>query len=227
MSRIKKIEINKLNEYCTANALDEYTFSYITKVASAICATPIAYISFIIGDKISYRHVIGELISVEASIHDDLCDNIVSNNELTLIEDVLNDPKCEGFSFNAHNTRFYASSPLITAKGTKVGALTVLNTQVQTLSALQKNALITLAAMTTSEIETRLESKKDSLIQKQQLTKLIHDINNKNTTISLSAEIILAKLNNLNTIKQFAEKIRKTTANVVESLQQIKNINER
>ena len=105
--------------------------------------------------------------------------------------------------------------------------MTVINPKVQILSALQKKALTTLAAMTISEIETRLQNKKDSLIKKQQLNKLIHDINNRNTTISLSAEIILAKLNNLNTIKQFAEKIRKTTANVVESLQQIKNINER
>lgn len=227
MNRRKKIEINKLNEYCTANTLDEYTFNYITKVASAICDTPIAYISFIVGDKISYKHVIGKLILSEASIGDNIYDNIVSNDELILIEDVLNSPKCEGFYFNAPDTRFFASTPLLTAEGRRLGALTVINTKVQTLSALQKKALTTLAAMTISEIEIRLQNKKDSLIKKQQLNKLIHDINNRNTTISLSAEIILAKLNNLNTIKQFAEKIRKTTANVVESLQQIKNINER
>ena len=216
------MKINKSISKNTPNTTEEPIFNYITLLASEICNTPVAYISLITENKVVYKNVVGTLIANEMDLGETICNSVISKNKITLIEDTLVSMEHQNITFNTSNPRFFAGIPLTTSEGHKLGTLSVLNTSTQQLNLCQIKALDTLAQMTTNQIELKLQAQKKSVVKKQHIGKIIHDIKNRNTTISLSTEIILAKINDHQTIKCFAEKIKNSTDKIMDSLHKIK-----
>lgn len=217
------MKINRNISKNITNLTEEPIFNYISLLASEICNTPVAYISLIRENKVIYKNAVGNLVANEMDLGETICNNVISKNKITLIEDILLNLEYQNIKFNASTPRFFAGMPLTTSEGHKIGTLSVLNISTQQLDSSQIKALDTLARMTTNQIELKLKGQKKSVVKKQHIGKIIHDIKNRNTTISLSTEIILAKINDHQTIKCFAEKIKNSTDKIMESLQKIKD----
>ena len=204
------------------NIQGENIFNYITMLAADICSTPIAYVSEIQQNKVHYKGVTGNLLALATDLANSICETVLFNKQITVIEDTLSAEDAEKIKFNFENIRFFAGIPLISAKGVKLGTLSVMNTAPQKLNAKQIHRLALLACMATNEIENQRYAQAQLAQQKQQQNKLIHDIKNRSTTISLSTEIILAKTNEVEVVKRYATKIKNTTATIIENLNKIK-----
>ena len=206
------------------NLTEEPIFNCITLLASEICSTPLAYISLIRGNKVIYKNAVGNLIANEMDLEETICNSVISNNKIILIADNLFNSAYQNIKFNTSNPKFFAGIPLVTTEGYKIGTLSVLNTNTQQLNSSQIKALNTLAQLTTSQIELKLKAQKQSMVKKQHMGEIVHDIKNRNTTILLSTAIILAKMKDHQTIKYCAEKIEKSSDKIMDSLHKIKDI---
>lgn len=138
--------LNDLHEATILNILSEETFNDLTRLASQLCATPIAFIHVIEKN----RHYIKSGIGLEAqATPPDLpfFSQAILQSDVFVVPDVSADAR---FSTDAQVTscppvRFYAGAPLITAHGAVVGVLSVMSPSPKKLQTDQIESLRILA----------------------------------------------------------------------------------
>ncbi len=149
-----KTRVAALRRYGVPDATAEDGADEIAKLASAICDTPVALISLIDTDRQWLRARVGfepESIPIEQSIcaHAILEGGLVEIPDTALDQRTCNNPQACG----PEGMRFYAGAPLITPDGIALGMLCVLDHQPRVLTALQRQALTTLAGHAMRDME--------------------------------------------------------------------------
>ncbi len=152
------------------DTLPEQVFDDIVQLASQICGTPIALVSFVDHDRQWFKARLG---LTAAQTHRDLsfCAHAIgSNKPVFFVEDTLQDPR---FSGNALVTgephiRFYAGAPIVMPDGSALGTVCVIDTVARTLDAAQARALEALARQAIALLEAR----RDTLASEQQSREL-------------------------------------------------------
>ena len=155
------------------DTLPEQIYEDIVQLASEICGTPIALVSFIDQDRQWFKARVG-LGATET--HRDLafCAHaIVSPEPVFIVGDALNDPR---FSDSALVTgdphiRFYAGAPIVMPDGQSMGTICVIDTVSRSLDAGQTRALEALARQTAALLQLRR-----SVLVTQQQSKELHDL---------------------------------------------------
>ena len=134
----------------------EQEFDDLTLLASQLCATPVAFISFVDRDREWLKSKVG--IS-ESSFPRLLafCAHAITGRDVFVVPDVAADPR---FSRNPLMTgergvRFYAGAPLLTPEGFAVGALCVIDRVPREMSAAQIEALRALSRQVMAQLELK------------------------------------------------------------------------
>jgi PAS domain S-box-containing protein len=145
-----------LHRYDILDTGPEEAFDDITLLASLICQTEIAMITFIDRDRQWLKSKVGTTAS-ETSRDFAFCAYGILQSETLVVENALED---ERFSTNPYVTgdpgiRFYAGTPLITPDGYALGTLCVIAPVVRQLSPEQKAGLEALGRQVVAQLELR------------------------------------------------------------------------
>jgi diguanylate cyclase (GGDEF)-like protein len=134
----------------------EQAYDDITRLASFICKTPIAYISFITQDRQWYKSRIGIPFS-ETAADQAICLPVLQETTLVHVPDMKTDPRFKDKEFVRSDLglRFYAGFPLIDSEGYALGTLCVIDYKVKKLSGKQQFALEALGRQIVSQLELR------------------------------------------------------------------------
>jgi len=152
----EKERLNALLNYNVLDTFSEEEFDNITKLASFICQTPIALISFIDENRQWHKSTYGLPIG-ETPRETTFCQYTIMGQDIYEVADTLKHNTFKDFAavVSAPEIRFYAGAPLTTPEGLNVGVLCVLDTVPKKLNADQKLALSTLAKHVINLLEQR------------------------------------------------------------------------
>ena len=149
-----------LARYAILDTLPETEFDDLSRLASYICATPTALISFIDADRQWFKSRIG-FDAEETARNGSFCAHAVLGQQLFEVPNALLD---ERFRENPLVTgepyiRFYAGVPLVTPDGYSLGTLCVLDKVPHHLTRQQRDALVVLARRVVGLLEIRLAAR--------------------------------------------------------------------
>ncbi|MEO6849871.1 MAG: HAMP domain-containing sensor histidine kinase [Mucilaginibacter sp.] len=188
--------------YNILDTLLEREFDELCALASAICQTPVALISLLEQEKHFIKSVVVHDDAIFTDQYAKYAETIAFSDDLLVINNPIKDTE------NADSAvAFYAGIPLINAEGQTMGSLCVIDMEKRSLSELQTAALKILAGQVMAKLELKkqdIELKKayQALEDANQFTQKFaamaaHDIKNPLSSISLTAEILKARLEKL------------------------------
>jgi PAS domain S-box-containing protein len=152
-------ERERLQALRDAEILDtppEADFDALTRIAAAICGTPIAIVSLLDADRQWFKSRVG-LDETETPRDESFSSHTILEPDLMEVRDAQADPR---FADNPHvvgrpHVRFYAGTPLRTADGHVLGSLCVIDHVPRSLTPEQRSALRDLGQQATAQIEVR------------------------------------------------------------------------
>jgi PAS domain S-box-containing protein len=151
--------LNALNSYGIMDTLPEQDYDAINRLASYICQTPIALVTFINADRQWYKASMG-VDNTEIPRAETFCRYTILGDEILEVPDAT---KNELFSDHPAVTeggiRFYAGAPIIDADGYRLGTICVADTEPHYLNDDQKDALKTLAHEVVSHLTLRRQKR--------------------------------------------------------------------
>ena len=169
--------LNLLESYAILDTLPEQEYDNLTMIASQICNTPIAFISFIDNERQWFKSLRGlNMKELERDLS--ICGHAINDpSNVMVIPDTRNDvrffdnPAVTGEA----NVVFYAGVPLVNDKGIPLGTLCVIDNKPKTLTDVQIASLKALSQQTMKLLELR--------INKLQLEKTLVTLKKTNTEL--------------------------------------------
>ncbi len=152
-------EIKRLQDLAATGIMDtlpEPAYDDITALASYICNSPIAYISFFDDNRQWYKSRINVPFE-ETSLEDALCSHTLHEKELVQVPDLTEDDRFKNNRIvqSGLGIRFYASYPLVNAAGSALGTLCVIDFTKRELNERQRFAMEALGHQVIAQLELR------------------------------------------------------------------------
>jgi diguanylate cyclase len=147
-----------LRRYKILDTLPEQAYDDIARLASQICGTPIALVSFVDSDRQWFKSRLG-LEVPETSREVSFCAHaLTAPQELLVVPDATADARFAKNPFvqGEMHLRFYAGAPLATEDGEVLGTLCVLDNKPHELTRDQAEAMRALARQVMTQLELRL-----------------------------------------------------------------------
>lgn len=149
--------LHVLGDYNIMDSLPEQAYDDFTKLASAICNTPIALITLLDDHRQWFKANIGLNVSETPRSQAFCAHAIINPNEIMIVEDATLD---ERFASNPlvtgdPNIRFYAGAPLVTPTGEALGTICVIDREPRILTETQLEALRVLSREIIVQLELR------------------------------------------------------------------------
>jgi formate hydrogenlyase transcriptional activator len=130
----------------------EPQFDELARLAADICATPMAVVSVVDADRVSFKARVGfDLAGVPRQ--GAFCAETIRGREPLVVADAHDDVRFTGHPLETLGVRFYAGVPILAPGGTALGALGVLDRSPRTLSTNQLEALRILARQAAALVE--------------------------------------------------------------------------
>lgn len=220
--------LKKLHDFDILDTPAEHRFDKIAILAAQIFDAPIAQVTFVDKDRVFFKTNISPLEATEISRKDSFCSLAILNEQTTIFENMLVVPELinNPYVTMQNGVRFYAGAPLKTAEGFRLGTVCVLDTTARTVTPKQLAMLETLSSIVMDELELRLTTRKALRTQTDMMNRVIHDLKNPNTTISLSAELIKRKAEDPKLVANFAERIKTAADHVLSNLNNLLDISQ-
>jgi hypothetical protein len=148
--------LEALQRYGLLDTPAEQSFDDFAKLASFICDTPIASVTFIDATRQWFKAKVG-LTASETAREDAFCAHTILSTDLLMVPDATADSR---FANNPLVTsdphiRFYAGAPLVDSNGFGIGSLCVIDRKPRQLSEEQQRALAALARQVVAQVEFR------------------------------------------------------------------------
>jgi len=151
--------LKALHTYDILDTFPEAEYDAITRLASYICNSPFALISFIDEKRQWYKSAVGMPIS-ETPRAQTFCQYTILDDVLVEVPDAHLDPNYADFDGVKNGVvRSYASAPLIDPDGYRLGTLCVFDQKPKNLTDQQRDALKTLAGEVISHLSLRKQKK--------------------------------------------------------------------
>jgi diguanylate cyclase (GGDEF)-like protein len=149
--------LRALQNYNILDTLPEQCFDDISQLASEICATPIALVSFVDSDRQWFKSRYGFDIT-ESPRDIAFCAHTILEPGVLVVPDAREDVRFADNPLVVHSPalRFYAGAPLVTAAGESLGTLCVIDRVVRTLTDAQVHSLRALSRQVMAQLELRL-----------------------------------------------------------------------
>ncbi len=146
--------LEALRRYRILDTAPEEVFNAVARLASTICQTPIAALSFVDEKRQWFKAEIG-LNASETQRDVSFCGHAISERDVMVVPDARED---ERFADNPFVTgelglRFYAGAPLITPEGHALGTLCVIDRIPRELRPDQEEALAALSQQVIAQLE--------------------------------------------------------------------------
>jgi CheY-like chemotaxis protein len=153
-----------LRKYGIMDTSPEQAFDDLTRLASIICKTPSAMITFIDSDRQWFKSRLG-LGADEIPRQLSFCAHTIAQHDVLVVEDAEKDERFAGNPLVSSGPciRFYAGSPLLASNGDALGSVCVIDQKPRTLDDEQKEALRLIA----NQVQALLEWKKS--LQREQV----------------------------------------------------------
>lgn len=154
----ESIRLERLKSYHILDTIAEPSFDDLTLLASRICDTPVAFISFIDAERQWFKSVIGTTLA-EKPREDTICTHTIMQKELLVVEDLRRD---ERFASNPQvqsgELRFYAGTTFFSSDGHALGTLCAVDGIPRTLTPAQQDALRALGRLVGNLMEDHKRS---------------------------------------------------------------------
>ncbi len=135
------------------------SFNDFTALAAKIFNVPIAIVSLVDEDRIWFKSHHGLKIE-QIDRHPGLCASAILSDDVYLVEDAKNDPRCltNPLVAGKFGLQFYAAAPLQTTDG-NIGTFCILDKRQRYINTDQREMLRQMARIVMKEIELRLQSR--------------------------------------------------------------------
>ena len=149
-----------IGRYDVLDTPPEQTLDDLTRLAAAICETPIALISLADEKRLWLKSKVG-LEAVEIPHDFSFCAAAMDERSLLIVPDATRDPRFAGNPLVTSELaiRFYAAAPLLTPEGDAIGTLCVLDRVPRTLTPVQEQTLLVLARQVMTHLELRRQTR--------------------------------------------------------------------
>lgn len=203
----EEARLSALKSYNILDTAEEKDFDDLTTLASAICQTPVAFIS-LIDDKRQWFKSRRGITEKEAPIESSFCIHaIASGNDIMIVENATLDARfIENPLVNnmENGITFYAGVPLINKDGFALGSLCVVDKSQKQLTEEQIIALKIIAKQVVDKLELRRSAIELAKLYQELIDSNLfiqgfaamaaHDIKNPMSSILLSAQLMKRRL---------------------------------
>ena len=171
--------LETLHSYQVLDTAPENSFDTIVQLATRMFNVPIAFISFIDGERIWFKSSHGISIP-EMPRAAGLCGHTILNNDPFIVADALQNDmtKDNVLVTGPMSLRFYAGVPLIVKNGHRIGTLCIADTKPHEMLQEQVRDLQLLGNMAAEQLELRRESRLQLIRQQDILAHLSHELKN-------------------------------------------------
>lgn len=169
---------------------DEPSYQEIAELASLICQTPVALVTFIDQERQWFKAAVGTELRENTRDLSFCTHAIASEHNCMIVENATTD---ERFALNPLVTenpkiRFYAGVPLLDEDKLALGTICVLDVQPKELSVIQEEALIKLSNQVMMLIKQRKQNKKLKQLSEENERFLSKQINRQNKELQAQKE---------------------------------------
>lgn len=169
--------LRALAEYDLLDAPNEEVFDAFACVAAKSCGTPIAVITLVGRDKLTFMSHYGLTDVLETPMAGSFTSYAIESDEIFEVPDARVDPRFAKNKYVKNNAAvtglpdlvFYAAAPLITPAGIAVGTIAVCDNKPHTLTADQRAGLRAIADVVMDQFELRRRLKADASEMNEQL----------------------------------------------------------
>ena len=174
------------------DSLPEQVYDDLTKLAAAICNTPIALITLLDDHRQWFKANVG-LQGSETARSVAFCTHaILKPNDIMIVEDATLDDR---FASNPlvtsdPNIRFYAGAPLVTPTGDALGTLCVIDREPRKLTGVQSEALRILSRAIIAQLELRrsIATLEDAVLEQERSLDLMHEYQRQMDAVRIDLE---------------------------------------
>jgi len=154
--RQERERLEALRSYRILDTSPEKGFDDLTYLASALCRTPIAVVSFVDKDRQWFKSRVG-LTLPQTARSISICAYAILHSSVMVIPDLTRDQR---FADNPMVTgtpdlRFYAGAPVFSHAGLPLGTVAVMDREPRTLTVGQEESLRALSRLASSVLELR------------------------------------------------------------------------
>lgn len=228
MNDQKPMNIPSMNEEERVKALHRYQlletpidFDTVVTMAAEILEMNHAFVNFITEDSVLWKVGLSDAQHYKVSRTNSLCEFTLVAGEITVFNDPYQHPVLAAALplSGMEEIRFYAAVPLKTPDGFIIGTLGVTD-KLPHLSFGEKqvNTLKQLASVVMEKLESRFNHKNEIDKLDAAMHRLVHDIKNPLTSITLYAQILAAKEMEAEKVFTMAGRIEKATQNITSHL---------
>jgi len=213
--------LKKLQRYEILDTPSETDFDTIALLASSTFETESAFVNFVDRDSVFFKANISPLSLNKIARTHSLCALTILEDDIIVFHDTHQFPELANSPYlsSAGEIRFYAGAPLRTADGYTIGTVCVTD-KVPHLEVTERqlNVLRLLSKIVMEKLETRLNNRKIVRAYDDTLHRLVHDMKNPITSISLYAQLLGAKELAPEKVSTMANKIEKSARDIEKNL---------
>ena len=152
----EEARLGAIRRYGILDTGPEQAFDDLSRLASEICGTPMALVTFVDRDRIWSKSAVG-LDRGDTPRDTAFCPHTVRANDLTVVTDARIDARFAGSPMvtGTPGVRFYAGAPVVTRDGFAVGTVCVMDRKPRELHDRQRDALRAIARQAGALLEHR------------------------------------------------------------------------
>jgi PAS domain S-box-containing protein len=200
--------LEALHRYEILGTLPDPAFDDLARLASYICHTPIAAISFVDAERQWFKSAVG-LNHREAPREGAFCAHTILGTDVFIVEKADEDERFSGHPWVVEPPalRFYAGIPLISPDGYAIGTLAVMDAAPRTLSPEQQAFLRTITNQVMAQLELRKtpqldnrrerDRRKEFVTEQKEAEEIIRESELKLRSIFDQAPVGIATINSL------------------------------